>query len=77
EEVPERYAVASPGELLPLGVPTLLVHGDRDTTVPPFISEDYARAAGDECELVLVPGDAHRAPVWPRSGCWKAVLDWL
>ena len=34
DDVPERYAVASPAALLPLGVPQLLVHGARDDLVP-------------------------------------------
>lgn len=77
EEVPERYAIASPSELAPLGVPTLLVHGDADTTVPPFISERYAAVAGDECEHVVIPGESHRSPIWPRSASWRAVLERL
>lgn len=77
EKVPERYALASPSELLPLGVPTLLVHGEDDRTVPPWISRDYADEAGGEAELVMVPGEAHRAHLWPRSKCWDAVLEWV
>ena len=34
DDVPERYAVASPAALLPLGVPQLLVHGARDDARP-------------------------------------------
>ena len=34
DEVPERYVLASPAARLPLGVPTLLVHGDADEAVP-------------------------------------------
>ncbi len=45
EEMPERYAAASPAELVPLGVPQLLVHGERDEIVPPRVSEAYAEAA--------------------------------
>lgn len=76
-EVPERYAMASPAELVPLGVETLLVHGDQDQTVPLRISEDYNDAAGEECGLATIEGEAHRAPVWPRSQCWRTVLGWL
>jgi acetyl esterase/lipase len=55
DEVPERYAAADPMRLIPLGVPTLLVHGADDQTVPVQRSRDYAaaaRAAGDQVELV-------------------------
>ena len=34
EDGPERYAVASPAELLPLGARQLIVHGDADARVP-------------------------------------------
>ena len=34
EEWPERYAAASPAARLPLGVPLLLVHGERDDDGP-------------------------------------------
>ena len=33
-KVPQRYALASPIERLPLGVPQLLVHGDADDVCP-------------------------------------------
>src|SRR5690348_3635849 len=32
--VPERYAVASPAAMLPLGVPQVLIHGTSDESVP-------------------------------------------
>jgi alpha-beta hydrolase superfamily lysophospholipase len=80
DEVPERYAAADPRLLLPLGIPTLLVHGEEDTTVPVKRSRRYAeeaRAAGDDVELIEpVPGN-HRIHIDPRSGAWKAAADWL
>jgi len=36
EQVPERYAAASPQELLPLGVPQILVHGSAPGTQHPL-----------------------------------------
>src|SRR4051794_30420627 len=45
DEVPERYDLADPMRLLPLGVPTLLVHGADDATVPVRRSRDYFAAA--------------------------------
>jgi acetyl esterase/lipase len=80
EEVPERYAAASPAELLPLGVPQLLVHGGRDDIVPPSISRDYAehaRAAGDDVELVVEPCSGHFEHLDPTSDAWRAIRDWL
>lgn len=79
-EVPERYALASPVRLLPLGVPLLLVHGEADQVVPASLSVRFAeaaRAAGDDCELVLVPGEGHRAHLDPCAEVWRAVVAWL
>ena len=80
EDAPERYAEASPAERLPLGLPTLLVHGDRDLVVPVSMSERYverARAAGDEVTLEVIAGEDHMAPVDPASGAWAACVKWL
>jgi acetyl esterase/lipase len=80
EEVPERYASADPMQLLPLGIPTLLVHGVEDATVPVKRSRRYAeaaRAAGDDVQLVEpVPGH-HRVFLDPRSGAWRAAAEFL
>jgi acetyl esterase/lipase len=80
DEVPERYAAASPAELLPLGVPQLLVHGGRDDVVPPVVSRAYAeaaRAAGDDVELVEDAGADHVDVIDPGHALWAAVLERL
>jgi dipeptidyl aminopeptidase/acylaminoacyl peptidase len=80
EQAPERYAQASPMERLPLGVPHLLVHGDADDRVPLDLSVRYAeaaRAAGDDVELVIRPGEDHFVHLDPGSGAWAAVVEWL
>lgn len=77
DEVPERYAVASPAELLPLGVPQVLVHGTADQVVPPVLSTAYAvaaRAAGDRVEEVILPGRDHSQVAQPESEAWPAVV---
>jgi dipeptidyl aminopeptidase/acylaminoacyl peptidase len=79
-EVPERYAEASPVALLPIGVPMLLVHGDRDENVPVELSiafAEAARAAGDDVELVVRPGIDHFEVIDPRGQSWARVMDWL
>lgn len=79
-EVPDRYAAASPIALLPLGVPVLLVHGDRDENVPVELSAsfaDAARAAGDDVDLVVRPGIDHFELIDPHGESWRIVLDWL
>lgn len=76
----ERYSLGNPIRRLPLGVPVLLVHGERDGSVPVRRSRDFAaaaRAAGDEVTLVELPGADHRQPVDPRCGHWRPVADWL
>lgn len=80
DDVPERYAAASPRALLPLGVRTLLVHGALDDTVPVSMSEAYAaaaREAGDDVELVAIPGEGHFECLDPSSASWQAVVDRL
>jgi pimeloyl-ACP methyl ester carboxylesterase len=55
DAVPHRLATASPSELLPLGVPPLLIHGAPDQHVPVELSRRYlerGRAYGDPAELI-------------------------
>ena len=66
---------ASPLARLPLGVPQILVHGTADDVVPFEQSERYVRAAGDDAELVPLPGAAHFEPVDPLSSQWTATRD--
>ena len=77
DRVPERYAAASPAELLPLGVAQTVIHGDADVDVPPEMSARYvaaARAAGDPVTLVRLPGVEHFALIDPESAVWPVVL---
>ncbi len=84
DRCPERYAIASPIELLPLGVPQTLIHGTRDENVPLEISERYyteATLLGDEAKLVALPGAGHFELIDPQSQEWgvvaKEVLELL
>jgi acetyl esterase/lipase len=75
-EVPERYDRASPIELLPLGVPQRLVHGDLDDTVPAGMSRNYqaaARTRGDDAVLLALPGAGHFELIDPRAPEWDTV----
>jgi len=79
-EHPERYAAASPAARLPLGVPVLVLHGGRDDSVPPVMSERYAaaaRAAGDTVEHVQLPEEDHFGHIRPGNPLWEAVTRWL
>lgn len=76
-EFAERYAMADPTALLPLGVPVALVHGDDDRQVPVDFSRAFAaaaRAAGDEVTLYELPGVEHFGLIDPQSPAWPAVL---
>lgn len=73
--VPQRYALASPVDRLPVGVPVVCVHGTDDGNVPIRQSERYvaaAQAAGDPAELVALPGVDHFAVIDPATPAWAA-----
>lgn len=76
-EQPERYAQASPIRLLPLGVPQVLVHGTDDANVPLAVSEGYheaAVAAGDDVQMILLPGVEHFKVIDPTSEVWPPIV---
>jgi len=77
DDVADRYAIADPLALAPLGVPQLLVHGTRDEIVPLSQSRAYARAAGAEAELVELDGADHFDVIDPAHAAWRAVLERL
>ncbi len=73
DEVPERYAAASPIERLPLGVQQVLLHGTDDRLVPIEISRRYhdaALAAGDAARLLPLPRIGHFELIDPYSPAW-------
>jgi acetyl esterase/lipase len=77
---PDRYAVASPAALLPLGVTQVLIHGQSDGIVPLSLSEDYVARAGrlgDDARLVSLPGVDHMAVIRPKGAAWAALCDAL
>jgi acetyl esterase/lipase len=74
---PDRYAIANPAQLLPMGVPQVLVHGDADGAVPLILSQHYvarAVAAGDSATLVELPGAGHMELIDPASAAWSATV---
>lgn len=79
-ECPDRCAVTSPLELLPLGVKQVLVHGTEDASVPYQQSVDYAsaaKAAGDDATLVTLDGVDHFAVIDPDSAVWPTIQSLL
>jgi acetyl esterase/lipase len=78
QDVPERYAGASPGDLLPIGVKQVLIHGTADPNVPYEISDLYvarAKALGDDAELVPLKGTGHFEVIDPMSKEWPVVRE--
>lgn len=75
QERPGDYALADPAALLPVTVPTILIHGTDDDRVPVGMSRAFAADAANEgapLTVVECPGVEHfglidpLAPVWPR-----------
>jgi acetyl esterase/lipase len=64
---PEHFAEGSPLELLPLGVPQIVIHGTEDDGVPYAMSERYVAAAGGEAELVTLEGTGHFEAIDPLA----------
>jgi pimeloyl-ACP methyl ester carboxylesterase len=64
---PEHFAGGSPIELLPLGVPQIVVHGTADEDVPYEMSERYVSAAAGEAELVTLEGVGHFELIDPQA----------
>ncbi len=78
EIVPDRYELASPVARVPIGVPVVCVHGTADGNVPIRQSERFvaaARAAGDDAELVTLPGVDHFAVIDPSAAAWRVCRE--
>lgn len=76
-EVADRYALASPSELLPLGVPYVIVNGAEDPIVPVAhvtAFAERARRAGDQVRLEIVPASGHFEPVAPGTTAFAVTL---
>jgi acetyl esterase/lipase len=74
---PERYRVADPMLLLPVGCPVRLVHGTADDIVPCSLSTGFlarSRAAGDDVSLAELPGAGHFDVIDPLSAAWPHVV---
>jgi 3-dehydroquinate dehydratase type II len=76
----DRYEAASPAELLPLGVPQIIVHGTDDDAVPVGMSRAYAEAAsaaGDTVTYHEFEGVDHGSLIDPQHEAWAAVVSEL
>ncbi|MDR0810454.1 MAG: alpha/beta hydrolase [Gemmobacter sp.] len=75
-EVPERYAFASPIQLLSVQSEQILIHGGCDLNVPIGISHSYYNAAmiaGAPVELIEIQNAEHFKVINPRSDCWPII----
>jgi pimeloyl-ACP methyl ester carboxylesterase len=78
--IPGRYALGSPAERLPVGVPVICVHGTADGNVPLRQSRRYverAQTAGDPAELVTLDGADHFAVIDPAADAWRVCTEAL
>jgi acetyl esterase/lipase len=73
EPTDAEYADASPIERLPLGVPSLLIHGDNDDRVPMSQSITFAGAAGSECTFEQLRRAGHFDVIDPHGPAWPAL----
>jgi acetyl esterase/lipase len=78
----EARLLACPSALLPMGVPSMCVHGTADEDVPLSQSQRFvaaARRAGDDSRLLVLPGTDHYSLIDVMSPAWAAcrtvVLD--
>ena len=79
-KVPERYAVASPTALLPLGIPQVVIHGNEDENVPLEVSQAYvaaAREAGDSVTYHELGHVDHFDVIDPHTRAWAITIDEL
>ncbi|OBA84204.1 hypothetical protein A9W99_05215 [Mycobacterium sp. 1164966.3] len=79
---PRACSLACPSALLPMGVPSICVHGTADDDVPLSQSQRFvaaARRAGDDSRLRVLSGADHYALIDVTSPAWAvcrtAVLD--
>src|SRR5262249_14090618 len=76
----ERYALASPMQLAPIGAPQILLIRDQARNWGPAGRAYYARAqaAGDTTvRLIMAPGAGHFELIAPTSTSWPLVLGAL
>lgn len=75
-QVPERLRDGSPSEMLPLGVPQVLITGSLDRLIPPAFGEEYvalAKKAGDDAQLTVIEGAGHFEIIAPGTQAWPTI----
>jgi acetyl esterase/lipase len=75
-EFEDRYRAGSPGDLLPFGVPQVLIQGSDDDQIPPELPgrwADMARRQGDHATVTIIPSADHFDVIDPQSSAWPVV----
>jgi acetyl esterase/lipase len=78
--VPDRYQLASPVQLVPIGRPALLLHGTVDSVVNVDQSRSFVAAAaqaGDRARLVELERANHFNVIDVDKAWWQHIVDWL
>ena len=76
DSVPRRLHDGSPAQMLPLGVPQILITGSLDWLVPPALGEEYAAIAqrsGDKAQMTVIEGAGHFEVIAPGTAAWPTV----
>jgi acetyl esterase/lipase len=77
QTVPDRYAQVSAIQMVPLGIPQVLVWGALDDQIPLAVAQRYTRAAtaaGDPVRLIVDSTAGHFESASPRTALWPSVL---
>jgi acetyl esterase/lipase len=80
EQVPERYRDVSPAQLLPIGVPQVLVVGGQDRGFGPYGRAYHALAVAARdslARLVEIPASGHFDVIAPTTPAWRVVVESL
>lgn len=78
QAMPDRYAQSSPINMVPSGVPQVLVWPEHEEFVPRPLVDAYvlaAQQAGDSVRLMVIPGAGHFDIASPRSSAWPKLLE--
>ena len=76
EQVADHVREGSPAEMLPIGVPQILITGSLDWLIPPALGEEYvalARKAGDDARMTVVERAGHFEVIAPTTPAWPIV----
>ena len=77
EARPDVFADTNPAEMLPTGSHTVLITGERDRQVPSDVANKFAakaKAAGDDAQVIILPGAGHFDEAAATSASWPITL---